>query len=70
MAIDISFVGRGRDRLGEGALWDPLEQAFYWVDINAPCIQRYEPATHRFRRFAMPDLVGSVGLAAPGTPAR
>ena len=67
MTIDISFVGRGRDKLGEGALWDPLEQAFYWVDITAPCIQRYDPAIHRFRRFAMPDLVGSVGLAAPGT---
>ncbi len=67
MTIDISFVGRGRDKLGEGALWDPLEQAFYWVDINAPSVQRYDPATHRFRRFPMPDLVGSVGLAAPGT---
>jgi len=67
MSIEISFVGTARDKLGEGTLWDPLDQALYWVDITAPCIHRYDPARETFQRWDMPDLVGSVGLATPGT---
>ena len=67
MTIDISFVGTNRDLLGESTLWDPLEQALYWVDIMAPCIYRHDPVSGAIRRWDMPDLVGSIGLAAPGT---
>lgn len=67
MSVVISFVGTGRDRLGEGTIWDPEERALYWIDALAPRIHRYDPTTESFRHWDLPDLIGSVGLAAPGT---
>lgn len=66
MSIAITFVGTSRDQLGEGTLWDPLEQALYWVDIHAKRIHRHDPATGGTRSWELPDLVGSIGLAQPG----
>ncbi len=66
MSIAITFVGTTRDQLGEGTLWDPLEQALYWVDIHAKRIHRHDPATGSVRTWDLPDLVGSIGLSQPG----
>jgi L-arabinonolactonase len=63
---EIAFVGEQRDRLGESPLWDG--QALLWIDIVAPCIHRLDPDTGARQRWAMPDLVGSIGLGPrPGT---
>ena len=31
--------------LGECPVWSVDEQALYWVDINAPSLNRFDPAT-------------------------
>ena len=31
--------------LGEGPIWDEDEGAVYWIDIKAPAVHRYTPAT-------------------------
>lgn len=67
MAIEITFVGETRDRLGESPVWDPQRQILYWVDSIAPCIHGYEPRSGALHRWDMPDLIGSIGLAAPGS---
>lgn len=46
--------------LGEGPLWSERDQALWFVDIKAPCIYRYDPATAELQRFAAPAHVGWV----------
>jgi sugar lactone lactonase YvrE len=54
------------DMLGETPVWMPAEGALYWVDIRAPSINRYDPATGGVRRWAMPELCGAIVPAAQG----
>jgi sugar lactone lactonase YvrE len=55
-----------RASLGEGPVWSVREQALYWVDINAPALNRFDPATGRNDAMAMPQSIGCVGLRAAG----
>ena len=47
-----------RDTLGEGALWSARHNAFFWVDILAPAINRLSLADGRIDRWAMPEPCG------------
>lgn len=47
-----------RANLGEGAMWDEKEQALWWVDINAPTLNRFDPATGANRAWTMPRHIG------------
>ncbi len=55
-----------RDTLGEGALWCPRDQAFYWVDILAPALNRLDIATGEISRWDMPAPLGWVAERASG----
>jgi sugar lactone lactonase YvrE len=59
-------VGDQTDILGESPLWNEEEQALYWVDIRRPAIRRLDDQTGRIETWGMPDLVGSIALAADG----
>ncbi len=52
--------------LGESPLWSVAEQALYWVDINAPSLNRFDPATGRNTAMPMPESIGCVALRARG----
>ena len=47
-----------RDTLGEGALWSARHNAFFWVDILAPAINRLALADGRIDRWDMPEPCG------------
>jgi len=47
-------------RLGEGALWHPLEQVLYWVDIEGKALHRYDPASRQDKKFTVPARIGTV----------
>lgn len=49
-----------RDKLGEGACWSPRDQAFYWVDILAPALNRLSLGDGAITRWAMPEPLGWV----------
>jgi len=55
-----------RASLGECPVWSPGEQALYWVDINAPALHRFDPATGRDVTMPMPAAIGCVALRARG----
>lgn len=55
-----------RASLGECALWSVEDGALYWVDINAPTINRFDPATRRNVAMPMPESVGSFALRREG----
>lgn len=56
---------RHADALGECPLWDDLEHALFWVDINAPALYRWrEGAT--LERYPMPEPIGSFAFRQRG----
>ena len=60
--IDIQRIGATSDILGEGPIWDVREQAFYWVDIRKPAVQRYDWVTQTVKSWPMPEMVGSLAV--------
>ncbi len=55
-----------RASLGECPVWSVAEQALYWVDINAPSLNRFDPATGRNTIMPMPASIGCFALRACG----
>lgn len=64
--VEIAAVVTQPDRLGESPLWHPDEQALYWLDIKAPALHRFEPATGARSDWALPQETGSIGLRRRG----
>jgi sugar lactone lactonase YvrE len=60
MAGDTPFtcVLDAKASLGECALWSVADQALWWVDINAPSLNRFDPATGSNRAIPMPAPIG------------
>jgi sugar lactone lactonase YvrE len=53
-------------QLGECPVWSVDEQALYWVDILAPALHRWDPASGATRTWSMPSRIGSFGLRETG----
>ncbi len=54
-----------RAGLGECPVWSPREKALYWVDIDAPSLNRFDPATGENRVMPMPESIGAFALRRP-----
>jgi sugar lactone lactonase YvrE len=52
--------------LGECPLWSVDEEALYWVDINAPSLNRFDPATGINAAWPMPQSIGCFVLRQRG----
>ncbi len=50
------------DTLGESPVWDVASGRLFWVDIRAPALKRFDPATGETAQWALPELVGAVVL--------
>jgi sugar lactone lactonase YvrE len=48
--------------LGECPTWSVDEQLLYWVDINAPSLNRFDPLTGRNMAWPMPEAIGCFAL--------
>lgn len=55
-----------RASLGECPLWSVAEQALYWVDINAPSLNRFDPASGRNVAMPMPESIGCFAFRRSG----
>ena len=55
-----------RASLGECPVWSRAEQVLYWVDINAPSLNRFDPATGENTAMPMPESIGCFALRAGG----
>lgn len=62
----IDCVVRTRSLVGEGPVWDDRAQVVWWVDIKAPKLHRYDPATGTDRSWDMPSRLGTVQLRDDG----
>jgi sugar lactone lactonase YvrE len=52
--------------LGECPVWSVDEQALYWVDINGPSLNRFDPLSGRNTAWAMPTSIGCFALRRSG----
>lgn len=55
-----------RCQVGEGPVWDVVEQALYYIDILEQKVFRWDPATGNHRRWDTPGMVGSMALREGG----
>jgi sugar lactone lactonase YvrE len=55
-----------RASLGECPVWSRAEQALFWVDINAPSLNRFDPTTGTNRAMPMPSSIGCFALRRRG----
>ena len=66
MTIEIECVVRSQSRLGEGAVWDVLDQALWWVDIKAGLIHRYTPHDGKNDAYDFGQPVGCLARREAG----
>ena len=52
--------------LGEGPVWDERREMLFFVDIPAPAIHAIRLDGSDLRSWAMPNIVGSLGLTESG----
>ncbi|MGH8800621.1 MAG: SMP-30/gluconolactonase/LRE family protein, partial [Casimicrobiaceae bacterium] len=51
-----------RASLGECPVWAIDEQVLYWVDINAPSLNRFDPKSPANLAWPMPSSIGCFAL--------
>ena len=56
----------GCDTLGEGLLWDPVGQQWWWTDIAASTVQCWPAADTPQLRYFLPERVGSLARCRSG----
>lgn len=64
--MKVACIADTKCSLGEGPLWDDRARQLYWVDIKAPAIWRYDPATGATRSWPMPHRIGAIALRQNG----
>ena len=62
----VDVLETGRDYMGENPLWDAELGRLYWLDILAPALRWYDPATSHSDRVILPEIMGGVALARDG----
>ena len=55
--------------IGESPTWHPPERVLYWLDIKAPTLNRFDPATGRNRSWLLAAETGAFALLADGSGA-
>lgn len=65
-ASPFACVLDARAQLGECPVWALEEQALYWVDILAPALNRFDPATGHNTAMPMPAAIGCFALRRHG----
>lgn len=52
--------------VGEGPVWDAEMQALFWIDILGKRVHQLTPVTGTVRSWDVPDVIGSMAIAADG----
>ena len=52
-------------KLGECPVWCPRSSNLYWIDIQAPSLNRFDPSTGSNRVWPLLEPIGSFALSRP-----
>lgn len=72
IAVDprrVECIVRGSDRLGETPLWCERERKLWWLDVEKPKLQSFDPASgrHEVQHFDGIAFLGSLALCDDGS---
>jgi sugar lactone lactonase YvrE len=62
----VDCVLEARNVLGEGPVWDRRDNRLFWVDIRAPALLSFDPASGKTARWPMPAIIGCAVPRAAG----
>ena len=65
--MQLEIAANTGDILGEGVIWNPREEALYWVDAFAPAIRRFDPIDGQVTSWETPEIIGSLVFDERGT---
>ena len=55
------------DHLGEGIIWDELEQCIYWLNVPMPSkLHRLYPDSGEYQSWDMPEMITSISVKEKG----
>lgn len=67
MSVKIEVVvGPEGTIIGEGPFWSAKNRVLWWIDIKAPAIHRFDPATGKDTRWSIDVEIGTIFEAASG----
>jgi sugar lactone lactonase YvrE len=64
--VEAACVVDCRNVLGEGALWCPVEQRLWWIDIATPTLWSWQSRGGRVEHWPLPKPPGSFALRKTG----
>jgi len=64
--VEAACVVDCRNVLGEGALWCPVEQRLWWIDIATPTLWSWQSRGGRVEHWPLPKPPGSFALREAG----
>jgi len=62
----VETVIDARATIGESPLWLAHERALYWIDVKAPALHRYEPASGATRTWPVTSDLGGFAMLEDG----
>jgi len=71
MGIDLitkaECVYKSYDHLGEGIIWDEIEQCLFWLDVPMPSkLHRWYPDSLSYKYWEMPEMITSMSVKENG----
>lgn len=63
-AIELALDARAL--IGESPTWVADERALYWIDVKAPALHRFDPATGTDREWRLGSDIGAFALTGDG----
>jgi sugar lactone lactonase YvrE len=58
--MDATCILDGKFMLAESPVWSAGDRKLWFVDIHAPNLHRFDPATQKLETWAMPTALGSI----------
>ena len=64
--MKLKRIGTVHCDVGEGPLWDVVDQSLYFVDLSAALLWRYDPSRETFAKWKMQSMIGALALRESG----
>lgn len=66
MNLELNCIQQSNARLGETPIWNSRDNSLYWIDLERPCIFRFDPLKGQTGIWPVPSIIGAIGFCADG----